>query len=308
METFSQEDLKTLYLPPKKSHKGQNGKLTIVGGSHLFHGASLWALKVASRIVDMVFYSSIPENNKLTEKLKGEIFDFIAVPREQVEDYIKESDVVLIGPGLPRKEGRMQGEESTRELTERLIKKFPEKKWVIDAGSLTEMDPEWLKWLNGNVIITPHHKEFFELFKDVIPNLVRNPNQNEMLKPFDLAPFDAAQGRQGGQVQHDVVGAMAKKYSCVILLKGPVDIVCNSQECRIIEGGNEGMTKGGTGDVLAGLVAALSCKNDLFLAACAGSFINKKAGDELYKQVSHYFNASDLCDEIPRVMRKLLLG
>src|SRR3972149_12015677 len=133
MEKFDPTELKKLYLPSKDSHKGQNGKLTIVGGSHLFHGASLWSLKVASRIVDMVFYASIPENNKLTQKLKSEIYDFIAVPREKVEEYIAESDTILIGPGLPREEGRMGREESSKEITERLVRKFPQKKWVIDA-------------------------------------------------------------------------------------------------------------------------------------------------------------------------------
>ena len=65
------------------------------------------------------------------------------------------------------------------------------------------------------------------------------------------------------------------------------------------------MTKGGTGDVLAGLVAALACKNDLFLAACSGSYINKKAGDELFARVGYSFNSSDLADEIPVVMAQL---
>ena len=68
------------------------------------------------------------------------------------------------------------------------------------------------------------------------------------------------------------------------------------------------MTKGGTGDVLAGLVAALYCKNEAFLSACAGSYINKKAGENLFKRVGYYFNASDLADEIPRVMKELLVG
>lgn len=67
------------------------------------------------------------------------------------------------------------------------------------------------------------------------------------------------------------------------------------------------MTKGGTGDVLAGLIAALYCKNDAFLAAAAGSYINKKAGDSLFKKVGYYFNASDLVDKIPRVMKKLII-
>jgi len=66
------------------------------------------------------------------------------------------------------------------------------------------------------------------------------------------------------------------------------------------------MTKGGTGDVLAGLIASLYCKNSAFLSGCAGSFINKRAGDELYKRVGSYFNASDLAEEIPYVMKNFL--
>lgn len=283
IKTFEKEAFKNIYVPAKTSHKGQNGKLTIIGGSHLFHGASLWALKVASRIVDMVFYSSVPENNELTQKLKSELYDFIAVPRDRIEEYIEESDAVLIGPGLPREEGRKDDEESTKELTERLLKKFPTKKWILDAGSLTQMEPGWLLPLNGNVIITPHPKEFQELFNLKLTSEIEK-----------------------------VVHEKSKEYSCVILLKGPTDIVCSpfdyaqgETRCVRVSGGNPGMTKGGTGDVLAGLVAALACKNDLFLAAAAASFINKKAGDELYKKVGPYFNASDLADEIPRTMRNL---
>jgi NAD(P)H-hydrate epimerase len=91
-------------------------------------------------------------------------------------------------------------------------------------------------------------------------------------------------------------------------VKGQTDIVCNGEgERRIIKGGNAGMTKGGTGDVLAGLIAALACKNDPFLSTIAGSFINKKAGDELYKKVGPFFNATDLADQIPLTMKQLLL-
>ena len=66
------------------------------------------------------------------------------------------------------------------------------------------------------------------------------------------------------------------------------------------------MTKGGTGDVLAGLIASLYCKNEAFLSATAGSFINKKAGESLFKRVGYYFNSSDLVNEIPAAMKKLL--
>ena len=67
------------------------------------------------------------------------------------------------------------------------------------------------------------------------------------------------------------------------------------------------MTKGGTGDVLAGLIAAIATTNDPFESAIAGSTINKKAGDELYKTVGPFFNATDLANQIPRTMKKLIV-
>ncbi len=265
MKKFDPKDLKKLYIPSPSSHKGQNGKLLIIGGSQLFHAASLWSLKVASRIVDMVFYSSVPINNELVKEQKKEFRNGIVVPRSQIESYIKEADCVLIGPGLPRSEGEEKGDDSTELLSKKLLKKYPHKKWVIDGGSLQEIDPSIIP---PNSILTPHHKEFEKLF-----------------------------GVQGSESQ---VLAMAKKYNCIILLKGPIDIVCETR-CVRVSGGNAGMTKGGTGDVLAGLVAALYCKNEAFLSASAGSFINKKAGESLFKRVGYYFNASDLADEIPVV-------
>ncbi|OGH17655.1 MAG: hypothetical protein A2868_01385 [Candidatus Levybacteria bacterium RIFCSPHIGHO2_01_FULL_40_15b] len=99
---------------------------------------------------------------------------------------------------------------------------------------------------------------------------------------------------------------MAKEFGIVILVKGEYDVVSSPTESVRISGGNPGMTKGGTGDVLAGLVAALYCKNGAFLSAAAGSYINKKAGDSLFKKVGYYFNASDLAAEIPIVMNGLL--
>ncbi len=260
-----------LYTPPSKSHKGQNGKLMIIGGSKLFHAASLWPLTVASRIVDMVFYSSVEENNGIVQQLKKEFRNGIIVPRSKVRDYIEEVDCILIGPGLPRKNGEEEGDDDTKNLTEDLLKNFPDKKWLIDGGSLQTIDP---KFIPKNAILTPHPKEFEMLFK--IP-----ANQKNTVE-------------------------MAKKYNCVILLKGPTDIICSPKECVKVKGGNAGMTKGGTGDVLAGLVAALYCKNDAFNSAVWGSKINKKAGDSLFKKVGYYFNASDLANEIPVVISKLL--
>src|SRR6266568_5383528 len=302
MNSFNPQELHKLYTPSPDSHKGQNGKLLIIGGSQLFHAASLWALTIASRVVDMVFYSSVPENNQIVHELKKEFRNGIVVPRNDVENYIEEADAVLIGPGMVRTEvkGEKVGVKSLQEintledegeqsyyLTKYLLEKYPKKKWVIDAGALQMMEPEWLLPLNGNVILTPHPMEF---------ERVRLKIQDEGVK----------QEIEGEKPQKQVE-VFAKKFNCIVLLKGQEDLICSSEQCVSISGGNAGMTKGGTGDVLAGLVAALACNNELFLAAAAASYFNKKAGEELFEKVGYTFNASDLAQEIPVVMNQLLV-
>ena len=279
MEKFDANNLKKLYIPVSSSHKGENGKLMVIAGSVLFHAASLWPLEVASRIVDMVFYSSVSTNNEIVQNDKNSFRNGIVVSRQKIENYIKEADCILIGPGLPREDGIEQGDEDTKELTEGLLRKYPEKKWVIDGGSLQTIFPDVIP---KTAIITPHKKEFETLFK--------------LESTFDN------------------VKKIAQKYNITILLKGEEDIVCSPLDsargkirCTRILGGNQGMTKGGTGDVLAGLVSSLYCKNDAFLSATCASYINKQAGEELYKTMGLYYNASDLALEIPKVMKKFIL-
>lgn len=254
-------EVKILHKPSEKSHKGDNGKLLIIGGSEMFHGAPILAAKTASKIVDLVYFSSIPENNKLVQKIKSKLCEFITVPQKEVFNFVKKVDAVLIGPG-------MRVDKETKNLTNQLLKKFPRKKFILDAGALHVVDK---KLLNKNCIITPHKREFKMMFG------ITSSKKNVL--------------------------AMAKKYKCIIVLKGATDYISDGNEIEINTTGNAGMTKGGTGDVLAGLIAALACKNDLFLSASAGVFINGLAGDRLKKRLSYYYNASDLISEIPKTIK-----
>lgn len=291
MLLFDPKDLKKLYIPPPMSHKGQNGKLLIIGGSHLFHAASLWALDIASRLVDMVFYSSVPQNFEIIKQEKFLFRNGIIVEREHIEDYIQEADCILIGPGMVRSDKKhIRSDFSLRSLDEinlvadegiqtyllskYLMHKYPKKRWVIDAGALQMMEASWLLSMS-DTILTPHPVEFQRLF--------------------------------GKEASPEYLAEMAKKYHTVILYKSKTDLICSSDRCVMVSGGNAGMTKGGTGDVLAGLVASLACKNDLFLSAASGSYINKKAGERLFRDVGYYFNATDLVHEIPRTMKRLIL-
>lgn len=246
-----------IVLPKPSSHKGENGKVLVIGGSRLFHAASFWAASMASKIVDMVHFSSpAMENNELMRvRAKSKFWEGIVVAWEDVKHYIEEDDCILIGPGMER------GAE-TRKIVNELIAQYPRKRWVIDGGALQELEP---KLLTDTMIVTPNKRE------------------QEIL---------------GGRVPRGVT----------VLAKGPVDRVSNGTARVEIEGGTAGMTKGGTGDVLSGLVAALYAKSPAMASAVAASYANKRAGEALSAKAGTYFSAGELIAEVPQVLFEAVAG
>lgn len=268
MRIFSPDELKHLYVPPKESSKNDNGQITIIGGSRLFHGAPLLAVTCASRIVDMVYFSSPePSVGEVAALIKSKLLSFIWVPWEETNEYIEKSDAVLIGSGFMRYGKNSEGEE-TREITRDFLLKYPDKHWVIDAGSLQVMEKEWIP---KDSIITPNQKEYEMVFGNIDP------------------------------------GEVSIKYSCIIVIKGPTTYVYGNNDSVEVRGGNPGLTKGGTGDVQAGLTTALLAKNEPFLAASSAAYLIKKAGDDLYSQKGIYYNSDDLAEKLglqfPQILR-----
>jgi NAD(P)H-hydrate epimerase len=249
--------LEQIKLPSADSHKVDNGRVLVLGGSRLFHAASFWSACMASKIVDMVHFSSpAMENNDLMRvRAKEKFWEGIVVSWEEVAHYIEEDDVILIGPGMER------GEE-TREIANRLLKKYPNKRWVVDGGALQEVDPSLL---DENMIVTPNVRES-EILSEKIPSGV------------------------------------------TILSKGPTDVVTNGKERVKVVGGNGGMTKGGTGDVLAGLVAALYAKSPAMAACVVASRVNKQAGERLAQRVGPFFGAGELIPEVQMVLGETCKG
>lgn len=176
-------------------------------------------------------------------------------------------ECILIGPGLGRSRAAYN-----------LVKKVLQisKKAVLDADALSLMDPVLRNMLRNRHILTPHKKEFERVFG---------------VKPTEKN-----------------ASKMSKKYNCTIVLKGAVDVVANPDwGVKYNYTGNVGMTKGGTGDVLAGLTASFYCiSEDPYLAAASGVFVNGLAGDELYKKVGRFYDAEDLLKQLPRTLNKLM--
>jgi NAD(P)H-hydrate epimerase len=278
------------------SHKGQNGKLLIIGGSTLFHAASLWAAEVASRFVDMIHFASTAENNEIFLHLKTIFRNGIVIARKSIPDYMLEDDAILIGPGMIRSEipetdtfpktwdeVDQYPDEGlySRYLVHFLFEQYPEKRYVIDAGALQMIDPEWLKSLKQKAIITPHQLEFQRVFSLDMDNFSLEEKINAAKKT-------------------------AKEYNCIVLLKTVTDIATDGDSVYTIEGGNPGLTKGGTGDVLAGLTASLYTKNDPLNSAVVASFVLKKTADTLSQTKGNWYNIDNLIDKIPEVLKQLI--
>lgn len=280
--SFNATNLTKLHVPQANSHKGDNGRVLVIGGSKLFHASIFWAAQAASKLVDLVHFSSpANENNDLVRyRLKQGFWEGIVVDWQDIEHYIQEDDAILIGPGMPRSNGLYPGETPTSEVVNTLALKYPDKKWVIDGGALQEIEPSLL---NHNHIITPHQREWERL----------SGKKQEA---------ESMEYEKNGVEQVEAVKAFSQTHGGVtVLLKGSVDLVCQGEQCTAVEGGNAGMTKGGTGDVLAGVVAGLYAKNDALLSAQAASYLTKKAGEKAFEEKGYWFGAGELIDKISQL-------
>ncbi len=243
------EIIKTLYVPKKDSHKGNNGKLMIIGGSKDYSGAPVFSILAARRFVDLLYFYPAQKEQFLINAVKKIPEAIVVYDFKKLELM----DCTLFGIGLSDA-------------------KF-DYKTVIRSSKKLVIDGDGLNLIKNNIpensILTPHEIEFERLFD------IKGTTEN--------------------------VKKMANEWKCTILKKDPQgDIVSNGIKTKIIKGGNCGMTKGGTGDVLSGLIGALYTKNSAFECACYGAYLNRKTGERLYKQFGLNYCASDLADNLAR--------
>ncbi|MDD3679576.1 MAG: NAD(P)H-hydrate dehydratase [Candidatus Shapirobacteria bacterium] len=256
----------------------------VIGGSSLFHGAPFLSVQTASRFNKTVFLAS-PESKllKTASSIKSQLFSFIWVPFSQIDSYVSSTDSVLIGPGLMRYHYQKDRQKyfssgcdrragrKTKRITKRLLKRFPGQSWVVDAGSLQVIDKTVIP---AGAIITPNNQEFKMLFGD---NLIG----------LSLAK------------QVRLVVKRARENNCLIVSKNPQSVIASKEGCLVVSGGNRGLEKGGTGDVLAGLVMALSAGSaSALLSSAVAVWLFKRAAEKLFNNRGFFYNADDLARSI----------
>jgi NAD(P)H-hydrate epimerase len=256
----------------RESHKGENGRILIVGGGVYFGAPTMSAfaaLRSGADIVTLAVPKSISgivssfSPNLIVRPLGSDIICEDDVPI--ISDLIRDHDVTVIGMGIGNDEETIKAVKSILSSCKRA---------VIDADGLYALElPS-----NGRFIITPHAGEFAKMgIKEVPKDL---DERLEFLSDFS--------GRN----------------RVVTLMKGRYDIISDGSRIKINESGNAGMTVGGTGDVLAGIVGAIyATTEDRFRAATAATFLNGTAGDAAFKEKGYGFLATDVIDKIPGVLK-----
>ncbi len=262
----------------KDSHKGDNGVVLVVGGSEIYSGAPAFTSLAAYRAgVDLV-YTAAPRRaadivatfspELITIPLLGKNLDKMHIPT--IMEYSEKVDVLAIGPGLGT-------EKYTMAACREIISKC-EIPMVIDADALKAIAGNLKILKNKECVLTPHRGEF-----EIISGGQKAIEEN--VRKFT---------------------ATLSEKQIVVLLKAPVDIITDGHRVKKNTTGNPGMTIGGTGDVLTGIVAALIAqKVNLFDAAYYAAFINGKAGDICYSEKGYGLITSDIIEKIPAVLKQV---
>ena len=250
------------------SHKGDYGRLLIVGGSDVYSGAPALAGMASLRTgVGLVFIAS-PRGiasvirSYSPDLIVHQLSDSIVTSNDLavISRLLAQSDALVLGPGIGR-------DAETSAVIPRIIQKANsmKKPILIDADAIRAV-ADGDTYRHRNVVLTPHVGEFKAL------SGVEAPLEWKKRVPICVN--------------------FAKRGSCVLLLKGHETVVTDGYRVKVNRTGNPGMAKGGMGDVLSGIIGTFLAQHaDPFHAAVAGAYLHGRAGRLVTQRegVSHDF-------------------
>ncbi|WP_053955313.1 NAD(P)H-hydrate dehydratase [Inediibacterium massiliense] len=279
---------KILPIRKKDTYKGDYGKVYILAGSAGMTGAGILSCKAALRSGAGLL--KIPISESLNTIMETKLVEGITIPLHEykkgilgINDIVKivkiieESNVIAMGPGSGN---NREIEELLRNILENTKKPI-----VLDADAINGLAnrKEFIKLIEGHVVLTPHMGEMSRLIGLDIEYIKKHPIE--------------------------VVLEYAVKWNVVIVLKGARTIVGNpKKEIYINRTGNPGMAKAGSGDVLTGIITGFISQGiDLFHAAIAAVYIHGRAGDLAAQKLGEYgMLASDMINEIPVAIKEVV--
>lgn len=254
------------------THKGNYGRVLIVSGSRQYVGAPFFSAQAAVNTGSGLVYLVIPES--IWAVLAQKLNEPILLPYDSMDGALKtvlgqRADVCLIGPGLGA---------GVKDLVRECIRSLT-CPIVLDADGINAVakTPEILKTAAAPLVLTPHPGEFARLFPR----------------------FDPSR-------RAECAAEFAKTYGVTLVLKGHRTLTATA-DGRIYENtsGNPGMAKGGSGDVLAGVIASLIGQGIApDIAAYTGVWLHGRAGDLCKETIGEYgMTPTDLLSGLKTVLR-----
>lgn len=267
----------------KDTSKNDYGKLFVIGGSVGYTGAPTLCAKAAVRAGAGRVWLGVPESiYTITAVKNDEVMPFPLPDREgklsqdafaAIVDRMKHSDVTVFGPGLGRT-------EETFRLV-RAVVRAAEKPLVLDADAIfaVSRDLTLLDRAKAPIYLTPHDGEFASLF-----------------------------GERAGRDRPAETTAFAKAHRCTVIRKG-AETICARPDGRtvVLHADNPGMAKGGSGDVLAGVLGAFLCQLPEQWVAETAVWAHSLAGAICARRLGEYgMNPTDLIEALPEATKSMI--
>ena len=265
---------------PKRSpssNKGDFGKILIVGGAENMAGAAYLSSLAAYRSGAGLVRIFTTEKNRII--LQTLIPEAVLITYSSDDDipklltqYVNDSDAVVIGPGLSKScAARLMLETVLENVSCPLI---------IDADALNILSesPDLWELVGKSTVITPHMGEMSRLTGKSISELKENAVKNAL--------------------------DFAKEKGVICCMKDASTVISDGDRVYINKSGCSALSKGGSGDVLTGIIAALSAvKNDIFEASCIGTYIHGRAGTIAAEKLGEYsLLARDIAESIDKAI------
>ena len=282
MITLDPEYLRTrLLYREDNSHKHDYGRLLIVAGCDTMPGAAVLATGAALqsgcglvRLHSTARALQAVVNNYPSAMLSEEYDDFFHTIPDKLERY----DTIAIGPGLGWSPGTLNSLMDL--LTEACRRRIPT---VLDADALNILSvlPDWAEFISPGSVLTPHKGELRRLL-----------------------PCDTDAERE------TLAWELCAETGCCVVMKGFHSRVFTPDgTCYVNTSGGPGMAKGGSGDVLTGLIGGLMARGyPARDAACIGVWVHGHAGDVLTQErTAEGYSSRDLIDKLWTGFRELYL-
>ncbi len=261
------------------AHKGAHGQVLVIGGSKEYSGApalaALSALKSGADLVHVICpeVAALPiksySPDLIVRGLKGDFINTEMV--DNIFEMASKVDCVLLGCGAGQ-------HKTTKEAFNLIVQKI-NKPLIMDADALKLVKKDQVKD-KEDLIITPHSAEFNAFF------------HKKIYIPLKM------------EEKIRILNSIIPEIKGVVLLKGTFDLIFQQEKFRFNKTGSPGMTVGGTGDCLAGLVSSLVAQgHSPFDSACLGAFINGRAGELAEKRLGYNFTASEMIWFIDEAMK-----